>query len=1339
MKTKQWAMRLGAGLFGTFVSFVSLNNVASTSLLAPNSQKPQTAQNPQNFSQLGLLGTQNHSADYAPNEIIIKLRTSNNGAAQSRAPTINPLERIKQQFSLRNEKSLAPSQNASANNFGLSTASTHAVFNNIFVLEFSQGDALALAQSISQDPDVEYAEPNYIYSHQLIPSDPYYSSAGTWGQAYDDLWGVKAINTESAWDLTLGENVVVAVIDSGVYRTHPDIEQNIWQNPNEIPNNNIDDDNNGFIDDVYGWSFAYSTNDTNDIGGHGTHVAGTIASVMNNGNGIVGVAPAAKILPIKGLSDQGFGYNDDLAASIIYAADMGAHVINNSWGGGGRSQVIADAIQYAHSQGVVIVSAAGNDNSPTSRYIPAGLPESITVSALDAFDARADFSNWGMKLDVAAPGVDVLSLLSPEKDISNADPSVIIDSTMWRASGTSMASPHVAGVAALIVSRNPNLSPEQVRYILRNSSDDLDVDGYDISFGYGRANATNAIQMVDTLGNSVPDLTASITHPFANGHFFGNNLELIGSAMGSNFDHYSVSWGEFTMETPIAYSEFFNSASEVHNDVLASLDLTQFNTSDEIAIKLEVFDTQNNHQDYYALVLVDNELKQGWPQFDAASFNRGGIDSAQTFADIDGDGVVEVISSLGNIVTAYTQDGTRLNGFPVEFPGMLTSSISIGDLDNDGLNDIIVPIAGHQNQQASLHAIKFDGSSVAGYPVMYQGFSGSPDFEIVFGQAPIVADVDADGELEIVVNVRTWALTQQGFGSERHQLAILNRSGEYEAGWPITISTQFSYYGGAMAAADLDKDGDMEIAVVGGQNNFSHLGMYEHTGAKRFGVDLGANHSFRRIFMEDITKNGRYEILTFGNNTDYVQMITVLDDQGNTLSGWPQTTSTLSADRVAGITVVSDSIDEKYILVATDETFRYYRPNGEAFGQPLPVLNVDGQESRIQPDKDIIRFDSAGEFPVTQGFFVETIYGVQAFDPWGTPLFTKTNGLFPKTPVVGDIDGDGILDVSTVSNDNFTSVWNYQTLPAGQTLTGWLTKGANNARTFSVETPYESTITSNYPSMNIRGSINGWTSTAMILVEDFTWEVILELPEATQTLFKFDVYGDWQINFGDNEQDGTAEQGGDNIATNNSGEYVIRFNDSTLQYSITPVESDDWQRTVVYMYGETNPGEDMFLRGGIDWDYSRNVRGIDCAINPFDCAIPIRHNLRPEDPTRANDFYLDWYGAETGQGNVEGSPLVWTTNFWPSDWGPTKTLENDGVGLDSENQWGMHYWKLDVMMDCSKTANGWFELKSFISNGPGWEGNVSQPGAPYSSNNHFAECGKTNVFRRGESNPVTIQ
>src|SRR6185369_7783276 len=191
-------------------------------------------------------------------------------------------------------------------------------------------------------------------------NDPYFNSLGTWGQWYDDLWGVKKIGAPSAWDTTAGAGVVVAVVDTGIDFTHPDLAGNIFTNPKEIPGNGIDDDHNGYVDDYQGWNFVASNNSPIDDHGHGTHVAGTIAASGNNGIGVIGVAWQAKVMPLKGLSSTGSGWDSDLAHAIIYAADNGADVISNSWGGFGQSQTEADAVAYAYSLGAVVVAAAGN-------------------------------------------------------------------------------------------------------------------------------------------------------------------------------------------------------------------------------------------------------------------------------------------------------------------------------------------------------------------------------------------------------------------------------------------------------------------------------------------------------------------------------------------------------------------------------------------------------------------------------------------------------------------------------------------------------------------------------------------------------------------------------------------------------------------------------------------------------------------------------------------------------------------------------------------------------------------------------------------------------------------
>ncbi|WDE01026.1 alpha-amylase C-terminal beta-sheet domain-containing protein [Thalassomonas actiniarum] len=183
--------------------------------------------------------------------------------------------------------------------------------------------------------------------------------------------------------------------------------------------------------------------------------------------------------------------------------------------------------------------------------------------------------------------------------------------------------------------------------------------------------------------------------------------------------------------------------------------------------------------------------------------------------------------------------------------------------------------------------------------------------------------------------------------------------------------------------------------------------------------------------------------------------------------------------------------------------------------------------------------------------------------------------------------------------------------------------------------------------------------------------------------------------------------------------------------------NDEKERTVVFVFGETASGQDMFIRGGIDHDYAANNLGLSCTEANKLCALPISHNNLRNVTTASwknNDNYLDWYGIENGQGaGAEGTAADWTTNAWSSSWGTKMTVAVNGFGEEPLNNYGDHYWMLDAQMDCSKTVNGWFELKTYISNGPGWEADVSQAGTPYASGNHFAQCGKISVFRRGES------
>ncbi len=379
-----------------------------------------------------------------------------------------------------------------------------------YLLEVSgDTDIETLCAEYSQDPHVEYCQPNYLIEAQFIPNDPYYSSSGSWGQPYDDLWGLKKIRSEQAWDLSRGQGVVVAVVDSGLDYNHLDISANVWVNPGESLNG-IDDDGNGFIDDVRGWDFANQDNNPQDDNGHGTHVAGIIAAIGNNSRGIIGVAHQAKIMIVKGLGSSGTGTSADLANGIVYAALNGADVINNSWTCTRcpSHPLIVDAVGVAHGLGSVVVFAAGNDNGNVNNVFPANLQDVITVTATDANDSKSSFSNWGYFIDVSAPGGgpdNPPPAYAPQRNIlslkanNTGDPNLVINGDYLRLAGTSMATPHVSGVIALVLARNPALTRGQVVSIIKHTAQDQigdpswDTAGYDRYYGWGRLNAMNAV------------------------------------------------------------------------------------------------------------------------------------------------------------------------------------------------------------------------------------------------------------------------------------------------------------------------------------------------------------------------------------------------------------------------------------------------------------------------------------------------------------------------------------------------------------------------------------------------------------------------------------------------------------------------------------------------------------------------------------------------------------------------------------------------------------------------------------------------------------------------------
>jgi len=348
------------------------------------------------------------------------------------------------------------------------------------------------ARAYENDPNVEYAEPNYISRIvSTYPNDPQFQNGTQWAlnQITDS-----DIDAPEAWDMERGNGrVVVAVVDTGIDWNHPDLEANIWTNPGEIPSNGVDDDQNGFIDDVIGWDFvdtenlvwpgedgAKEDNNPMDFHGHGTMVAGVVGAVTNNSTGIAGVSWYSKIMPLRagyaGIDGYAYLEASDAAEAIIYAASNGASVINMSWGGPSTSRLIKDALDYASSRDIVLVGAAGNDDSSTQMYL--GTYDSvIAVTATDQYDRKAYFSNYGPWVDVSAPGVNIFT--------------TCYNNTYTLGDGTSMATPFVSGLAALLISEHPDWTNDQITQRIISTADNIDDLNPDYigQLGGGRINA----------------------------------------------------------------------------------------------------------------------------------------------------------------------------------------------------------------------------------------------------------------------------------------------------------------------------------------------------------------------------------------------------------------------------------------------------------------------------------------------------------------------------------------------------------------------------------------------------------------------------------------------------------------------------------------------------------------------------------------------------------------------------------------------------------------------------------------------------------------------------------
>ena len=941
---------------------------------------------------------------------------------------------------------------------------------NVYRLDLPTSANLEAAmQDLRNDPHVEYAHPNYVAQLVYTPNDPYLASSGSWGQPRADLWDMKLMHTEQGWDTTRGSGVVVAVVNTGLDLTHPDIAGNIWTNPGEIPNNGIDDDKNGYIDDVNGWSFLNNSNQVDDGVGHGTHVAGTIAAQDNNGIGIVGVAPDARIMPVQVFSESSDAFT--ISQGLLYAAQNGADVINNSWELCGDNTsctsvpVIEDAVRTAHAGGSVVVFAAGNESIDIRYHSPQNQPESVVVTATTPSDTRASFSNFGL-VDVAAPGsgdpndpvVDptfgILSLKAAncmEPWICDADREV--GDAYVRLGGTSMAAPHAAGVAALILGLHPTYSPEQVRQVMRRTSIDANGNGYDTDLGYGRVDTAN-------ISAEPTPLEALIQAPLV---VQTSSVTIAGSANGDQFQKYVLEYGKGT--APTTWTTLVNSTKAVSSGTLGTWNVSKLADGD-YTLRLTAYKNNGAKYDDLHLLTLDRVVlaaPTAQSCLGSGDISITGIASPGTFKSyairvqtFDAGTPVNANLTLTNGGTKpvasgvlgvwHTQsvpaghyrlilDVTNTDGSVISenvilivdtllhsgWPVNLTFQTSIWgttppeepivpvDLDGDGKAEVV---AAFGNQ---VSVFKGDGTVFPGWPQSPQ--PNSNDLYPTLKSVPVVGDIDGDGLKEVV------ATTTSG------TIVVWGSNGAVKPGWPRSITYTADWGVGtaslSLSLADVDRNGVLDIVATDSQQSGIHV--FKGNGSYLPGWPVTTWSGLKSpATVADLNNDGKNEVVV-GIEANPTRLV-VLSSTGTVLPGWPQTLVNSSNDSPGVYPVVGDLDDDgdlEIAAIATDwdpttskiaiyhhtgQRMSVWSTNASWMGR-LVLADVDGDGS-LEVLASLVNGDNAG------GLFVwdhngNVLPGWPQSNSSYTPMF--------NAPIVADLDGDGRNEIITSRQDEYWS------------------------------------------------------------------------------------------------------------------------------------------------------------------------------------------------------------------------------------------------------------------------------------------------------------------------------
>ncbi|HWN42733.1 MAG TPA: S8 family serine peptidase, partial [Thermoanaerobaculia bacterium] len=715
------------------------------------------------------------------------------------------------------------------------------------------------------------------------------------------------------------------------------------------------------------------------------------AAVADNGIGIAGVAWKARLMPLRvGFTIRtkagdriGVLEMDDIAAALVYAADQGADVVNMSFGSVGEEPALLRlAIKYAHDRGVVLVAAAGNDGVDAAEAFPASNPNVICVGAAVSSDRRVYFSNWGGRVDLSAPGSDIVSLRGAGTTLTGSGNLAGGDKLYIRASGTSMAAPHVAGAAALLLSRHPELTPEGVLARLLSGATQLSPGGETalrngrvFPFGAGRLDLPRALEAEAGLavllhsyevldeahgdGDRVPEsgerVRVRVSLRNAGRTLEKATAELAGLSEGAPFAIASWRAGEvrtFATELEVPAGTPRNLEGALHVVVRNSavsreipLPLVLNGPADKSGwpVKgLKVADglvtapalgdlDGDGRPEVVAMTTLgdvfargaDGKLLPGWP----VRLRGGHEQSSPLVADLDGDGDAEVVLALNREIQVLDRTGLPLPGWPQSIARLVLCSPAAGDVDGDGDLEVVV-----LDQEANLYVFDAAGRALPGWPRDVGSFSNT---------TPVLADLDGEPGVEILAG------TTDGW------LVALRKDGSALPGsWPALLGVMGP---ASPAVADLDGDGEVEIVAV---NAAGGLFLLDRRGSFETIARLPGQHGFSSPAIGDLDGDGQREIAVGSGQADGAGFVSLIDAEGAMMPGWPVATG---ANVSASPALVDLDADGHREVVVPD-----------LYGQ-LHALRADGR----------------------------------AFPGWPRDL----DGWVLSSPVAADLDGDGGLEV----------------------------------------------------------------------------------------------------------------------------------------------------------------------------------------------------------------------------------------------------------------------------------------------------------------------------------------